>query len=92
MKRQVEETKENIDIREPEERESKRQRDEEPKESENTGGSSSSRDNMIPKETEDLEAESAKNKSIPNPKGPSKHEEKTTNRHITLTEVGASIV
>ena len=74
MKRQVEETKENIDLREPKERVSKRQKDEEPKESENTGGSSSSQDNTIPKESEDLEAESAKNKSIPNPKGPSKQE------------------
>ena len=74
MKRQVEETKENIDLREPKERVSKRQKDEEPKESGNTGGSSSSQDNTIPKESEDLEAESAKNKSIPNPKGPSKQE------------------
>ena len=53
---------------------SSRQKEEEPMESEITGGSSSSRDPIIPKESDDQDAESAKNKSVPNVKGPSRKE------------------
>ena len=74
MKRQVEDTKENMDIKGSEERDCKRQREDEPRESENTGGSSSSRDFIIPTESEDHETEIAQNRSIPNPKGPSRKE------------------
>ena len=74
MKRQAEEKREEDNMKEPEEREQKRQKEEEPMESEITGGSSSSWDPINPKESDNQDAESAKNKSVPNVKGPSRKE------------------
>ena len=68
MKRHAEEKKEEGNMKEPEGREQKRQKEEEPIESEITGGSSSSRDPIIPKESDDQDAESGKSKSVPNVK------------------------
>ena len=53
MKRHAEEKKEEGNMKEPEGREQKRQKEEEPIESEITGGSSSSRDYTNPEESED---------------------------------------
>ena len=74
MKRQAEEKREEDNMKEPDEREQKRQKEEEPMESENTGGSSSSRDHINPEELDHQPADSAKNKSVPDVKGPSRKE------------------
>ena len=74
MKRSDEERRGKSSTQEVEEREQKRQREVEPTESENTGGASSSWEHRSPEEVDDQPAESAKNKSVPNPKGPSRKE------------------
>ena len=72
MKRCVEERNEQGDKNEFEGREQKRQKADDPIESANTGGASSSKDCRIPSECDDQQTESAKNKSVPNVKGPSR--------------------
>ena len=81
MKRQAEEKREEDNMKEPEEREQKRQKEEEPMESENTGGSSSSRDHINPEELDHQPAESAKNKSVPDVKTPSRNEREEQERN-----------
>ena len=68
MKRHAEEKREEGSMEEPEGREQKRQKEAEPMESEITGGSSSSRDSINPKTSDYQDAESAKNKNVPNVK------------------------
>ena len=74
MKRCAEERSAQGNTNELEEREQKRQKEDDPIESENTGGASSSKDCRNPEESDDQQAESAKNKSVPSVKGPSKRE------------------
>ena len=74
MKRHAEEREGDNCIREAEEREQKRHKEDKPMESENTGGASSSRDRLHSEEDGEQPAESAKNKSVPDVKGPSRKE------------------
>ena len=74
MKRCVEERNDQGNTSELEGREKKRQREDDPIESENTGGASSSKDGTSTEESDDQQAESAKNRCVPNVKGPSRKE------------------
>ena len=71
MKRHVDEREETDVV---EERTEKREKGAETMESENTGGSSSSKVYRNPEDSENEHAESAKNKIVPNVKGPSRRE------------------
>ena len=73
MKRHAEREGDNC-TKEAEEREQKRQKEDKPMESENTGGASSSKEYRNPEESDDQHAESAKNKIVPDVKGPSRRE------------------
>ena len=74
MKRRAEESSEQGNTNELEGREQKRQKEDDPIESENTGGASSSKDCRNLEGSEDQQVESAKNKSVPDVKGPSRKE------------------
>ena len=74
MKRHAEEREGDNCTREAEEREQKRQKEDKPMESENTGGASSSQCYRCAEASDDQQVESAKNKSVPNVKGPTRQE------------------
>ena len=92
MKRCVEERNEQGNTSELEGREKKRQREDDPIESENTGGASSSKDGTSTEEFDDQQAESAKNRCVPHSQDRREIKGKNTKKRIALTEVGASIV
>ena len=72
MKRCAEERREDGNIKGPKENEPKKQKMDDPVESENTGGASSSKEYRNPEDSDDQHAESSKNKIVPNVKGPSR--------------------
>ena len=74
MKRHAEERREESNTTESKESEQKKQKMDDPVESENTGGASSSRDHGKPVDSDEDHAESAKNKSVPNVRGPTRKE------------------
>ena len=73
MKRQAMESEEQIDT-EHAERDQKRLKEDEVREAENTGGAQSSDDHIRPAVSDDQCTEGAKNRFVPNVRGPSRKE------------------